>query len=198
MQAEIQRQSDVLRSTDEPPEPPFSSSRPYFSNLSLDNAPVSPRQMPQDDPRRGPSTLGVPPRQNNFFKPPVPSHLSLTPRRYGSIGTAQSSPSSLRPQAPPPPPPPHPLAAAASPPSNLSRRHTSADIRNVTGWQQTSSPFASGQSSSQWPSSPKRTPTTMNEDQRIRDSFSSYSLANASRYLPTNHTTTFFKWRGHC
>ena len=179
MQVEIQRQSDVLRSMEEPPEPPFSGSRPYFANLSIDNAPISPRQMPQDDPRRGPPNLGVPPRQA-FFKPPVPSHLSITPRRYGSIGTAQSSPSSLRPQAPPPPPPPHPLSAVASPPSNLSRRHTSADIRNPNNWQQTSSPYASGQSSSQWPSSPKRTPIAINEDQRIRDSFSSYSLANAS------------------
>jgi hypothetical protein len=180
MQTEIQRQVDTIRSMEEPPEPPFSGSRPYFSNLSLDNAPVSPRQMPQDDPRRAP-TLGVPPRQN-FYRPPVPSHLSITPRRYGSIGanTSQSSPSSLRSQVPPPPPPPHPLAAVQSPPTNLARRHTSADIRNVQGWQANPSPFGSGQSSSQWPSSPKRNATTMNEDQRIRDSFSSYSLTNAS------------------
>jgi len=180
MQAEIQRQVDTIRSMEEPPEPPFSGSRSYFSNLSLDNAPVSPRQMPQDDPRRQ-STLGVPPRQN-FYRPPVPSHLSITPRRYGSIGanTSQSSPSSLRSQVPPPPPPPHPLAAVQSPPTNLPRRHTSADIRNVQGWQANASPFGSGQSSSQWPSSPKRNAATMNEDQRIRDSFSSYSLTNAS------------------
>ncbi|KUJ08561.1 uncharacterized protein LY89DRAFT_333510 [Mollisia scopiformis] len=181
MQAEIQRQVDVIRTLEEPPEPPFSGSRPYFSNLSLDNAPVSPRQIPQDDPRRAP-TMGVPPRQN-YYRPPVPSHLSITPRRYGSIGasTSQSSPSSLRSQAPPPPPPPHPLATVASPPTNLPRRHTSADIRNVQGWQaNASSPFASGQSSSQWPSSPKRGPIVLNEDQHIRDSFSSYSLTQAS------------------
>ncbi|TVY45766.1 hypothetical protein LSUB1_G000343 [Lachnellula subtilissima] len=180
LQTEIQRQVDIIRSMEEPPEPPFSGSRPYFSNLSLDNAPVSPRQIPQDDPRRAPN-LSVPPRQN-FYRPPVPSHLSITPRRYGSIGanTSQSSPSSLRSQVPPPPPPPHPLAAVQSPPTNLPRRHTSADIRNVQGWQANTSPFGSGQSSSQWPSSPKRNATTMNEDQRIRDSFSSYSLTNAS------------------
>lgn len=181
MQAEIQRQVEVIRSLDEPPEPPFSGSRPYFSNLSLDNAPVSPRQMPQDDPRRAPVMGGVPPRQN-FYRPPVPSHLSITPRRYGSIGanTSQSSPSSLRSTVPPPPPPPHPLATVASPPSNLARRHTSADIRNVQGWQANPSPFASGQSSAQWPSSPKRGPTQMSEEQHIRDSFSSYSLTTAS------------------
>jgi hypothetical protein len=50
----------------------------------------------------------------------------------------------------------------------------------VQGWQANASPFGSGQSSSQWPSSPKRNATAMNEDQRIRDSFSSYSLTNAS------------------
>ncbi|TVY48143.1 hypothetical protein LOCC1_G001924 [Lachnellula occidentalis] len=182
MQVEIQRQVDTIRSMEEPPEPPFSGSRPYFSNLSLDNAPVSPRQMPQDDPRRA-ANLSVPHRQN-FYRPPVPSHLSITPRRYGSIGanTSQSSPSSLRPQVPLPPPPPHPLAAVQEPPTNLTRRHTSADIRNVQGWQANTSPFGSGQSSSQWPSSPKRNATTMNEDQRIRDSFSSYSLTNASSH----------------
>lgn len=180
MQAEIQRQAEIIRTMDDPPEPPFSGSRPYFANLSLDNAPVSPRQIPQDDPRRGPPIGGS---RNNFYRPPVPSHLSITPRRYGSIGasTSQSSPSSLRSQVPPPPPPPHPLSVASSPPTNLPRRHTSADIRNVQGWQNNPSPFASGQSSSAYPSSPKRGPTTINEDQRIRDSFSSYSLASASQ-----------------
>lgn len=186
MQTEIQRQAEVIRAMEEPPEPPFSGSRPYFSNLSLDNAPVSPRQMPLDDPRRGPAIGSA--ARNNFYRPPVPSHLSITPRRYGSIGasTSQSSPSSLRPQAPPPPPPPHPLASVSSPPTNLLRRHTSADIRNVQGWQANPSPFASGQSSSAWPSSPKRGPTAVNEDQRIRDSFSSYSLANASQSRADN------------
>ena len=179
MQAEIQRQAEVIRTIDEPPEPPFSGSRPYFAGLSLDNAPVSPRQLPQDDPRRTPTST-----RNNYFRPPKPSHLSITPRRYGSIGasTSQSSPGSMRAQAPPPPPPPHPLSSVASPPVNLSRRHTSADIRNPNPqWQANQSPFASGQSSSAWPSSPKRGPTVISEDQRIRDSFSSYSLTSASQ-----------------
>lgn len=165
---------------DEPPEPPLSGSRPYFANLSLDNAPISPRQIAQDDPRRGAPTGGS---RNNFYRPPVPSHLSITPRRYGSIGasTSQSSPSSLRSQVPQPPPPPHPLSTVASPPTNLPRRHTFADIRNVQGWQNNQSPFASGPSSSAYPSSPKRGPTAINEDQRIRESFSSYSLSSASQ-----------------
>lgn len=179
MQSEIQRQAEIIRSFDEPPDPPFSGSRSYFSALSLDNPPISPRQMPQDDPRRAMASATS--RQNSY-RPPVPSHLSITPRRHGSIGanTAQSSPGSLRTQVPPPPPPPHPLSEVTSPPTNLPRRHTSADIRNVQGWQANSSPFGSGQSSSHWPSSPKRNPATINEEQRIRESFSSYSLTNAS------------------
>ncbi|RFU33595.1 hypothetical protein B7463_g2760, partial [Scytalidium lignicola] len=180
MQAEIQRQVEVIRSIDDPPEPPYSGSRQYFSNLSVDAPPISPRQLPQDDSRRAPQANSLP--RQNFYRPPVPSHLSITPRRYGSIGgnTSQSSPSSLRSQVPPPPPPPHPLSSVTSPPPNLARRHTSADIRNVQGWQANTSPFASGQSSTQWPSSPKRTLNNMNEDQRIRESFSSYSLTAAS------------------
>jgi hypothetical protein len=181
MQGEIQRQADMIRTMEEPPEPPFSGSRQYFSNLTLDNAPVSPRQMAHDDLRRGPPMGGA---RNNPYRPPVPSHLSLTPRRYGSIGTGQSSPGSLRPQFPPPPPPPHPLSAVSTSPSNsLARRHTSADIRIPQGWpnQNNPSPFASGQSSAVYPSSPKRGPLATTEDQRIRDSFSSYSLAGASQ-----------------
>jgi hypothetical protein len=164
---------------EEPVDPPFSSSRQYFSNLSLDGAPISPRQLAQDDPRR-PSQMGGPPRQH-AFRPAVPSNLSITPRRYGSIGSSPSgpSPSSSRFQAPPPPPPPHPLASVTTPPTNLPRRHTSADIR-AHGWQPTPSPFAPGNSSAQWPSSPKRGPTQISEDQRIRDSLSSYSLQGAS------------------
>ncbi len=178
MQGEIQRQADILRSVDEPLEPPYSGSRQYFSNI--DPAPVSPHQLAQDDPRRNQS-MNIPPRQHPF-RPAVPSHLSITPRRYGSIGanTTSSSPSSLRYQVPPPPPP-HPLTAVTSPPTNLPRRHTSADI-HAHSWQQPNpSPFASGHSSAQYPSSPKPGPTLMNEDQRLRDSLSSYSLQGASQ-----------------
>jgi hypothetical protein len=180
MQSEIQRQMEMIRSMEDAPEPPFPGSRQYFSNLSLDGAPVSPRQLAQDDARR-PPVMGGTPRQN-AFRPTVPSNLSITPRRYGSIGTstAGSSPSSQRYQAPPSLPPPHPVASLTTPPTNLPRRHTSADIR-AHGWQPTPSPFAPGNASSQWPSSPKRGPTTSIEDQRIRDSFSTYSLQAASK-----------------
>lgn len=180
MQVEIDRQVGILRSMDEAPEPPFSGSRPYFPNVSFDGPPVSPRQLAQDDARR-PPIMGGTPRQNSF-RPTVPSNLSITPRRYGSTGgePPEPSPSSRRYQNPPPPPPPHPMASLNTPPTNLPRRHTSADIR-AHGWQPAPSPFAPGNASAQWPSSPKRGPTVNSEDQRIRDSFSSYSLQAASQ-----------------
>ncbi|KJR85436.1 heat shock transcription factor [Sporothrix schenckii 1099-18] len=182
LQGEIQRQAEMARGLDESHEHPFSSSRPYFANV--DNAPVSPRQMPQDDPRR--SNLSVPQqRPPNFHRPPVPSNLSISTRRpYGSIGgTTQSSPSSVRPQHPPPPPPPsqHPLATV-EPSPNMARRHTSADIR-AHGWQPTNAPYPPTGGPplppTQYPSSPSRAGPP--EDQRIRDSFSAYSLQSASQ-----------------
>ncbi|AEO71465.1 uncharacterized protein THITE_2123849 [Thermothielavioides terrestris NRRL 8126] len=173
LQSEVQRQMDLFRTLEEPHEPIFANSRSYFSNV--ENAPVSPRQLPQDDPRRG--NLAVPPpRQPNHYRPSVPSNLSISTRRpYGSIGgnSTQSSPSSIRVHPPPPPPGPHPLANVELPPGSLARRHTSADIR-AHGWQSNPPPFASGPSSSQWPSSPSRVAPA--EDQRLRDSFSHYSF----------------------
>jgi len=173
----------MIRTLDEPHEAPFPSRGQYFAGV--DNAPVSPRQMPQDDPRRG--TLAVPqPRSQNFYRPAVPSSLSVATRRpYGSIGasTSQPSPSSLRPQVPPPPPAvaPHPLAAVEPLPGNLARRHTSADIR-AHGWQAGPPPPLGAMPPSAWPPpSPSRAVAVGPEDQRIRDSFSSYSLQTASQ-----------------
>ncbi|KFY12278.1 hypothetical protein V492_03976 [Pseudogymnoascus sp. VKM F-4246] len=182
MQSEIQRQTDVLRSLEEPFEPPYSGSRQYFSNLSLDNAPISPRQLAQDDHRRQ-HPMPQPSRPGAFR--PVPSHLSIAPRKFGSIGagTTASSPSSLRYQvAPPPPPAPHPLIAVSTPPTDLPRRHTSADIRVHTWPNQP--PYNGEQSAPHWPSSPKRPLGDPSEDQRIRESFSSYSIQGATQ----NHT----------
>jgi hypothetical protein len=73
--------------------------------------------------------------------------LDSNPR---ASSTFQSSSSSLRPQFPQPPPPPYPLASLSSPPAHHLRRHASADIRNVQGWQENFCPFASSQSSSTW------------------------------------------------
>ncbi|KAH8899649.1 putative heat shock transcription factor [Thozetella sp. PMI_491] len=179
LQVDVRRQMEMFRSLDEPHEPIFGGRGQYFSGL--DNAPVSPRQLPQDDPRRG--SLAVPQsRPPNYYRPPVPSNLSISTRRpYGSIGanTTQSSPSSLRAQIPPPPPGPHPLTNVELPPSSLARRHTSADIR-AHGWQSNQPPFpSSGPPSTHWPSSPSR--VGPGEDQRLRDSFSHYSLQTASQ-----------------
>lgn len=170
----------MLRGMEE--EPPLSARQQYFSGL--DNAPLSPRQMAQDEgPRRG--NLTVPQRQN-YYKPSVPSNLSVGARRpYGSIGggsTTQSSPSRNPNIAAPPQP--HPLSNVEPHPGSLGRRHTSADIR-AHGWQPGMSPFASNTPTA-YPSSPSRVPP---EDQRIRESLSSYSLQNASQH-PNSRPTT--------
>ncbi|KAI9847028.1 MAG: hypothetical protein M1838_001068 [Thelocarpon superellum] len=175
MKKEIARQRDMLRSLDEPPELLFSGRPPHFSNLSLDNQPVSPRQAPVDDVRR--MNMGPAPRQGHFFRPPVPPmphHLSVSPRKYGSLGNVHTSPSSLRPHAPPPPPSQHPLASVTSPTANIIRRHTSADIR-LHGWQGSrETPYSSGHSSGQWPSSPSR--THVESSQHVRDVLAQYEI----------------------
>lgn len=182
----------MLRAVEDSHDQPFSSTRQYFANV--DNAPVSPRQLAQDDPRR--STLAVPQsgraggQANNFYRPQVPSGLSISTRRpYGSIGgTSPSQVSPSRAGLPPPPPPGLQPPSASEPPGGMPRRHTSADIR-AHGWQAIPSPFGasgppsgppSGPSSGPWPSSPNRGPAAP-EEQRIRDSLSQYSLQTASQ-----------------
>lgn len=199
MQRDIARQTEMLRTIEEPHEP-VSARQTYFMQIDSSNAPpLSPRQMPQDnvaDQRRG--SLAANSRQAPF-RPPVPAHIAISPRRYGSIGTGNYSPSSARAPAnhqPPPPPPPsiqHPggnlgvgLARGSSPPYNLYRRHTSADIR-THGWQPqpppqppSHSPYASGHNSSHWPSSPHRTPIG-GGDQQLRDALEQYQLPRGPR-----------------
>lgn len=186
---ELSRQLELVRGLEEPHEPYGGGldRRPYFGGV--ENAPVSPRQFPQDDTRR--SSLAVPqPRGPYDYRPQVPSNLSISTKRpYGSIGgsssanqnstpTTQSSPSTLRP-APPPPPGPHPSSAAESPPNSLLRRHTSADIRVHENWRpQQPPPFASGPPSSHLPSSPSPLGPP---DDRLRESLSQYS------FPPTHH-----------
>lgn len=188
MQSDMQRQAEMLRSLDEPQEPSYSSRQQYFQGI--ENAPVSPRQLPQDDQRRGPNLAVPPPRAQNFYRPPIPSQLSISTRRpYGSISgssTTQSSP--LRTVPPAPPPQPHPLSNVEPPPGSLARRHTAADIR-AHGWQPTPSPFGTNPPTTQWPPSPSRVAP---EDQRIRDSLSSYSLqtATATHSQPRSRPTT--------
>jgi hypothetical protein len=167
-----------------------SARQTYFANLPNESGPpLSPRQMPHDEGRRG-SLAGS--TRLTPYRPPPPAHLAVSPRRYGSIGGASSnySPSSARAPAPPPPPAPTmqpPLVSVTSPPTNLPRRHTSADIR-LHGWQpgigqasqQThQSPFASGHNSVPWPSSPSRAP--LSGDLEIRNALAQYEIRGGPR-----------------
>ncbi|KAI6781737.1 uncharacterized protein J7T54_004903 [Emericellopsis cladophorae] len=174
LQHEMQRQVDVLRGMDDGPDPGYVGRQPYYGGM--ENPPVSPRQPQPDEARRG--NLTVPQRQL-FHQPAVPSRLGANARRpYGSIGggtTTQSSPS--RPQNPAAPPVPHPLSnVEQAPPGGLGRRHTSADIR-AHGWLPGMEPQYQGGTPPAYPQSPNRVP---NEDQRIRESFSTYSLQQAA------------------
>ncbi|KAI9777662.1 MAG: hypothetical protein M1835_005177 [Candelina submexicana] len=191
MQREIRRQTEMIRTLEEPHEALLTGRQPYFSNISLDAPPLSPRQTAQDDPRRS-SLLGGP--RQSYFRPPVPSRPAVSPRRFGSIGhagNASAAHSSFRSQAAPQPPPPpaqHPLASISSPTqSNLARRHTSADIR-LQGWPgATGSPFGSGQSSAPWPSSPNR--TANQESQQVRDILGQYEMNGPRQSYGSRQTT---------
>jgi hypothetical protein len=181
MQREIARQLDLVRSLENPHEALLSGRQPYFSNMTLDAAPLSPRQMPFDESRRSSIQMLEPPRLSTI-RPSMSSHAPVSPRRLGSVSGQGSSVFTRPPLPPQPPPQAHPLSSVASPPlpPNLARRHTSADIRehgwplpNVNG-----SPYASGQSSIQWPSSPHHGP--QGGDQHIRDQLAQYDM-NAPR-----------------
>lgn len=177
-----------MRTFDESHEAPFAGRPQYFG--TVDNVPVSPRMMPQDDSRRQGGLTVPQARGQPLYRPTVPSNLSIGARRpYGSIGggsTTQSSP--LRNAAPPPPPGPHPLSNVVEPhPGSLGRRHTAADIR-AHGWQPGPSPFApSNPPSAPWPPSPSRVAP---EEQRIRESLSTYSLQAASHAHSQSRPTT--------
>lgn len=198
MQQEIDRQVSVLRNLDEPFEQLYSAAarQTYFSNHQdgHNGPPISPRQFAQDDHRR--QALGQPRHALPHFNKAMPSHLSIQPRRYGSIGaqgglsgTATPSPSSLRYQVGAPPPLPQQVSNLAIPAgANLARRHTSADIR-VQTWppnsaayndQAATPPVPSWQFSDRPSTPPVRAPFADPENQRIRESFSSYSFGSAS------------------
>ncbi|KAL8918824.1 MAG: hypothetical protein Q9172_005258 [Xanthocarpia lactea] len=190
MQQDIARQLEMMRHFDDPHESLLSGRQPHFSNMALD-APLSPRQVSNEE--RGLSFQGMPLRPNGF-RPPVPSHFTTSPRRYGSIGTANPPlPNYHRPVQPHPQahqtPSQHPLASVSSPGVNLGRRHTSADIR-VPGWsghQDPNSPTASVDSSGHWPSSPHQTPNA--SDQHIRDSLASYEFGVSRKSIGSHQAT---------
>ena len=182
MQREIARQLDLVRALENPHESLLSGRQPYFSNMTLDAPPLSPRQIHFDESRRSSIQLSDAPR-SNLIRPPMPSQIAVSPRRFGSVGGGHASPGFTRPPLPQPPPQAHPLSSATSPGSgpNLARRHTSADIREH-GWplpNANGSPFASGNSSVQWPSSPHHTP--QQGDQHIQDQLSQYQINGPRR-----------------
>ena len=187
LQKDITKHLDITRSWEDPHEALLSGRQPYFSSMALDSTPLSPRQTTQDD-RRGSLQANLP---RPVFKPPVASHFSLPPRRYGSIGTPGNPPPSFRTlqHSTPNPPatsPQHPLASVSSSDGpNLARRHTAADIRAPPSWNAPNlSPFASGQSSTHWPSSPHQAPTAV--DQHLRDTLASYELGAPRQSLNVN------------
>ncbi|OQO07950.1 hypothetical protein B0A48_06742 [Cryoendolithus antarcticus] len=203
MRQDIARQTEMLKAQEDPQGSPFANRQSFFQqNGGLNDPPIamSPRLRPFDESRR-PSLQAI--AKPTSFRAAVPSHLQVSPRRLGSIGTggAMYSPSSSRPvNFPPPPPPPappqaqHPLANQETPPG-LPRRHTSADIR-LQGWQDgqpplpsynaTSSPYASGQNSTAWPSSPRLAANP--GDQQIRDALAQYELPRVSQ-LPSRQAS---------
>ncbi|KAL4803920.1 HSF-type DNA-binding-domain-containing protein [Aspergillus unguis] len=186
MQAELEKHLDSIRGLEHPQEAYLSVRQPHIPSVAVDpGPPLSPRQMPQDDSRRL-SMMDT----SRPIRPPLPPHLTASsPRRYGSIGAPNSSPSYSRPQVPsivtPQPPVPHPLSSASSPPGpNLARRHTSADIRQH-GWPPPGvSPFPPNQPPSQgqspWPPSPHRTQTS--SEQQVRDVLAQYEMGAPRRF----------------
>ena len=217
LRAEINRNADILRSHEAPHESLQPTRPPFMSAPSYDHGgPVSPRQQAMDASRR-PSLQ--PTSRASSFRTPMPHHMTASPHKFGSLSgpSGPPSPSSRQPAPPPPPPPtystlppppaPAPANAAqaslqhrpASPPMNLSRRHTSADIR-LQGWNgpphaippppppHGGSPFTTvGQNSAQWPSSPFRQGN--NEGQQIRDTLAQYELPRATSRLGSRQTT---------
>lgn len=191
MQREIARQLDLVRALENPHEALLSGRQPYFSNMTLDAPPLSPRQMPFDESRRSSVQMLEPPRPS-AGRPLMPSHVPLSPRRFGSISGGNASGFTRPPLPPQPPPQAHPLSSVASSPlpPNLARRHTSADIRehawplpNVNG-----SPYASGNSSIQWPSSPHNGPQA--GDQNIRDQLAQYEMGGPRRQTVSSRQPT--------
>jgi hypothetical protein len=190
LQREVARHLDLVRALENPHEALLSGRQPYFSHMTLDAPPLSPRQMPFDESRRSSTQMLEPPPRPNPARPSLSSHIAISPRRFGSIGGGggggggQASPGFARPPLPQPPPQQlHPLSTVVSPPlpAGLARRHTSADIREH-GWHQPNangSPFASGTSSVQWPSSPHYGPHS--GDQQLRDHLASYDMAGPRR-----------------
>ncbi len=186
LQKEIARQLEFVRALENPQDSLQNGRHSFYPGSSTLEPPLSPRGYNFDSRR---SSIQIEPQHVGLRPPvpPIPSHFSSSPRRFGSISIPHISPGFSRPALPlQPPPSVHPLASVVTPPPmNLARRHTSADIREH-GWPPVNpngSPYASGQSSVHWqPSSPQQPPQVAG-DQVIRDQLASYDI-NGPRRMP--------------
>ncbi|KAL9618760.1 MAG: hypothetical protein Q9160_006554 [Pyrenula sp. 1 TL-2023] len=225
LQSEIARYLDKAQSIDSSHDSLLSGRQPYFHHMSLD-PPLSPHQaalhhphdldsqIPSYPSSRRPSAyeLSSRPAPNNpssMSRPPLPAHLAISPRRYGSIsGAAPNPPPSAgyppnrSPLPPSQPVQPHPLSNVSSPPNNLARRHTSADIRSH-GWPpnaidpEAQAAYPPNNIPNAWPppSSPQRTPVLhpVNNlpppDPDIHHQLASYQLGGSRRQAPAQSSS---------
>ncbi|KAK5319010.1 Flocculation suppression protein [Exophiala xenobiotica] len=188
MQKEIARQLEFVRALETPSESLQTGRQLYYPSGGALEPPLSPRGYNYPDSRRSSVQIEM---QHVGLRPPVPPlpQFSSSPRRFGSISIPHPSPGFSRPALPTHPPPSvHPLASVSTPPINLTRRHTSADIREH-GWPPThdhanGSPYASGHSSVHWqPSSPQQAPQV--GDRLLQDQLARYEING-----PKGHATT--------
>jgi len=224
MQADMSRHLEAMRRIESgvPTEPVNPFHRPSIVQPHLETAPpMSPFQLAQDDQRRG-SLFARP----VFPRPVMPQRSTTeTTRRFepATTGPGRMSPP-LRPILLDPLEPRIPSIAEMAPqypahsdshlsPPAFPRRHTFADIRpQPQAWPSSeylqplsqnnaqppngTSPYASGQSSSNWPSSPNRTPNghqgpppppppgnPAGEQQRLQDSLARYQMPAPSSTL---------------
>ncbi|KAJ6140489.1 hypothetical protein N7470_010285 [Penicillium chermesinum] len=174
MQREVEKHLEAVRAMEASHESLMPPRQPFFGGMTVESGPpLSPRQLPQDDNRR-----------QSMIRPPVPPHLAVSPRRFGSTG-GPNPPTNYNRAQPPPvvaqqQPTPHPLSISAPPGPNLGRRHTFADIRQHD-WPPGNSPFPPGNTASggAWPSSPHRPPAS--SDQQVRDVLAQYEMGAPRR-----------------
>lgn len=178
VQKEVERQQDLLRAA-EAEIPPNGHRHGYYpSNMSLE-PPVSPRGYAFGDSRRSSIQMSEPPPPFTSRPPVPPIPPQFSPRRFGSICAAHTSPGFSKPHLPNPSQP-HPLSNVSEPPPNLARRHTSADIREHWPPNTNGSPFGSEINSVQWqPLSPNQQQET-DGDHVLQHQLASYQI-NGSR-----------------
>lgn len=193
LQSEIDRQVEHLRSQDLPH--PLPDRRQSYAGSNVSDNKMSPFHAPYDDQRRG--SLA----RTGLFRQPAPTHsAAASPRRLAPLpGSVTSPPNGPVSSFLPPPPTMGPLQShhidpgGLSPSSHLSRRHTSAGVRESPEWKSAQnsaehlplpninrsaqhSPFTASSSGSggAGPSSPHRQPSQV--DLQLRESLGRYQI----------------------